>query len=84
MKIKQDLELLKNIEEFLNKVPNREYGNNYKMVEKLPGIIERYQKMYDLLLLLKKDAQMALNDEWDRGMGGFEAQIYLIDNLIGQ
>jgi hypothetical protein len=83
MKIKQDLELLKSIEEFLNKVPNREYGNNYKMVEKLPAIVERYQKMYDLLLLLKKDAQMALDDKWDKGNGGFEAQIYLIDNLIG-
>jgi hypothetical protein len=83
MKIKQDLDLLKNIEEFLNKVPNREYGNNYKMVEKLPAIVERYQKMYDLLLLLKKDAQMALEDNWDKGTKGFEAQIYLIDNLIG-
>jgi hypothetical protein len=83
MKLKQDLDLLKNIEEFLNKVPNREYGNNYKMVEKLPAIVERYRNMYDLLLLLKKDAQMALDDKWDKGNGGFEAQIYLIDNLIG-
>jgi hypothetical protein len=83
MKLKQDLELLKSIEEFLNKVPNREYGNNYKMVEKLPAIVERYRNMYDLLLLLKKDAQMALDDKWDKGNGGFEAQIYLIDNLIG-
>jgi hypothetical protein len=31
---------------------------------------------------LRKDAEMALNNEWDRTDSGFEAQIILIDNVL--
>ena len=37
-----------------------------------------------LLRILKKDAQMALNGEWDKSDEGFQCQIKVIDDILKQ
>lgn len=34
------------------------------------------------LRTLREDAEMALNDQWDRTDGGFEAQVILINSVL--
>jgi len=40
------------------------------------------EPLISALNTLREDAEMALNGEWDRTDGGFEAQIILIDNVL--
>jgi len=81
--------LLNNILHFLNKVPNREYGDNYQLASEL----SIYIMEQDLLLAetkrvlktLKTDAKWALKGKWvpeGEGMDGFECQITLINELL--
>ena len=41
-----------------------------------------FEPLVSTLNTLRKDAEMALNNEWDRTDSGFEAQIILIDNVL--
>ncbi len=41
-----------------------------------------FEPLVSTLNTLRNDAEMALNDEWDRTDSGFEAQIILIDNVL--
>ena len=41
-----------------------------------------FEPLVSTLNTLRKDAEMALNNEWDRTDSGFEAQITLIDMVI--
>jgi len=41
-------------------------------------------EMESLLRTLRQDAEMALNDDWDRSDEGFISQIELIDRLLDQ
>ena len=45
---------------------------------------ERIEKLVSALQTLKKDAEMALDNKWDRTDSGFESQITLIDNVIAE
>ena len=40
------------------------------------------EPLINALETLRKDAEMALNNEWDRTDSGFEAQISLIDMVL--
>ena len=42
------------------------------------------QDLLTRLSSLRKDAEMALSDEWDRSDEGFQSQIDLIDGLVNQ
>ena len=90
-------DLLKRILEFLNKVPNGKYGNNYQLASELEKWLQVKKKEEcdaDLLVKtihllegLKKDAEMAISGEWDctteEGIEtGFNAQIELIDEIL--
>ena len=41
-----------------------------------------FEPLVSTLNTLRKDAEMALNNEWDRTDSGFEAQITLIDMVL--
>jgi hypothetical protein len=41
-----------------------------------------FEPLVSTLNTLRKDAEMALNNEWDRTDSGFEAQIILIDDVL--
>ncbi len=47
---------------------------------------EVFEKVFEPLLTtlktLREDAEMALNDSWNRSDEGFEAQLILIDEVI--
>lgn len=47
---------------------------------------EVFEKIFEPLLTtlktLREDAEMALNDSWNRSDEGFEAQLILIDEVI--
>jgi hypothetical protein len=47
---------------------------------------EVFEKVVEPLIstlnTLREDAEMALNGQWDRTDGGFEAQIILIDSVL--
>lgn len=38
--------------------------------------------LVDTLICIQEDANMALNNSWDRSDDGFEAQIQLIDSVL--
>ena len=38
--------------------------------------------LVDALITLQEDAEWALDDRWDRGDGGFKAQVELIENVL--
>ena len=78
----KDLELLHKIEEFLNRVPNKQYGNNYKLVVDLERFIKKYKYMTNVLQILKNDAHMALDRNWDKSDEGFKTQIDMINTLL--
>ena len=80
--MKEDIKILKKIERFLNAVPNNKYGNNYELSVQLTKVIDRYKRALHLFKTLKKDAEMALDDVWDRRDDGFEFQINAINKLI--
>lgn len=42
----------------------------------------KINKLLVLVAHLAKDAQMALDDDWDRGDDGFNAQLNLIDQVV--
>ena len=44
--------------------------------------LQKIIKMERALNILREDAEMALNDKWDRGDKGFKDQITLIDSII--
>ena len=43
---------------------------------------ETIKPLTSALRTLREDAEMALNGEWDRTDGGFEAQISLINSVL--
>ena len=45
---------------------------------------ELLEEAIELLQNLRIDAEMALDDRWDRSDDGFEAQISLIDNFLSK
>lgn len=79
-------DLLKNILDFLNKVPNRKYGDNYQLASDLEIYIkEQRELLIDIKYVLKtlrSDAESALRDRWDRSNSGFECQIELINIVL--
>lgn len=43
---------------------------------------ETIRPLTSALRTLREDAEMALNGEWDRTDGGFEAQVILINSVL--
>jgi hypothetical protein len=43
---------------------------------------QKIEELKSVLETLREDAEMALDDRWDRSDYGFECQIELIDNLL--
>lgn len=43
---------------------------------------ETIKPLTSALRTLREDAEMALNGEWDRTDGGFEAQVILINSVL--
>lgn len=41
-----------------------------------------FQAAVKIILTLKQDAEMALNEEWDKSDEGFKAQISIIDKFL--
>lgn len=111
------LKLLKQIQNFLNVMPNtNKYGpiNSYILAEGVDEMIKDWeskeiaykivskrldqemviateevnekqftmQDVKHLFITLRKDAEMALNGEWDRSDKGFQCQIEAIDNIL--
>jgi len=45
---------------------------------------EKITKLLDCLAHLNKDAEMALDDIWDRSDSGFKNQIWLIEKTLAE
>lgn len=43
---------------------------------------EKIKELIEILEVLKEDAEMAINGDWDKSNEGFQDQIDLIDNTL--
>lgn len=77
--LSEDLYLLEDADD--NDIGGIEYAGDIDYIEEA---CNNYQKAVELLTMVKVDAEMALNDDWDRSNDGFSHQIEFIDKFLNK
>lgn len=59
-------ELLENILDFLNKVPNRKYGDNYQLASELEKLIKELESQDIMQIIVTDKIEKLVKEEFDR------------------